>query len=119
MRKFTIAAGMLLCAATAMPAFAQDDAQPGAAQSAPSFSDEQLKSFAQAAVKVQIITQQAQMQMMQAVQSVPGVDMQTYNSIVQQAQKDPALASKISGFMKDYAKDAGIPTTGDEESEGE
>lgn len=115
MNKLTIAAGMLLCAASAMPAFAQEaapNAAPGAADSAPSFTDDQLKGFAQAAVKIQIISQQARVQMMQAVESVEGLDMDTYNGIVRQAQVDPALSAKISQFMQDYAKDAGIPTTG-------
>jgi hypothetical protein len=110
MKKLTIAASILLCAATAMPALAQDIA-PATPEIAAGFTDEQLKSFAQAAVKVQIISQQAQMQMLQAIESVEGLDMDIYNSIVQQAQADSGLASRISQFMQDYANEAGIPTT--------
>jgi hypothetical protein len=122
MKKLTIAAGMLLCAVTAMPALAQEaapNAAPGAAQSAPSFTDEQLKGFAQAAVKIQIISQQARVQMVQAVEGVKGLDMDVYNGIVRQAQTDPALSAKISQFMEDYAKDAGIPTIGGDEGAGD
>ena len=115
MRTLTIAAGMLLCAASALPALAQEapaNAAPGSAQSAASFTDDQLKGFAQAAVKIQIISQQARVQMMQAVESIQGLDMDTYNGIVQQAQVDPALSARISQFMQDYAEDVGIPTIG-------
>lgn len=111
MKKLTIVAGVMLCAATAMPTFAQQ-AAPEGAQESTSYSDEQLQAFAQAAVKVQIISQQARTQMMQAIQSVEGLDMDTYNGIVQQAQTDQALSGKISQFMQEYAEDAGIETQG-------
>jgi hypothetical protein len=118
MKKLTIAAGMLLCAVTAMPALAQEAAPP-ATQSAPSFTDDQLKGFAQAAVKIQILSQQARVQMVQAVEGIKGLDMDVYNGIVRQAQTDPALSAKISQFMEDYAKDAGIPTIGGDEGAGD
>ena len=103
------AAGLLLCLACTTPLMAEDAPAPAPAPAAP-FSDADVASFAKAAVKVQVITQQARMQMMQAIESTDGMNVDTYNSIVAAAQKDPTLAEKISGLMRDYAKDAGIDT---------
>ena len=84
------------------------EAPAAAPAPAATFSDADVASFAKAAVKVQVITQQARTQMMQAIESTEGLSIDTYNNIVAAAQKDPALAEKISQLMRDYAKDAGI-----------
>lgn len=110
MKKFVLAAAAALCVAAA-PAMAQDAPAAAPAPAAPkaSFTDADVASFAKAAVKVQVISQQARSQMMQAIESTEGLTIETYNAIVQAAQKDPELAKKISGLMADYAKDAGVP----------
>ena len=103
------ATGLLLCLACSAPVMAED-ASPIAPAPAAAFTDADVASFAKAAVKVQVITQQARVQMMQAIESTEGLTIDTYNNIVAAAQKDPALAEKISGLMRDYATDAGIDT---------
>lgn len=94
---------------------AQQPAQPG--QSA-NFKQEELKSYAVAALQVQEIRQtyaaklqgaspdqqqslqqEAMGKMSEAVQS-KGLDVDTYNKITQAAQQDPSLANEIQGYMK-------------------
>lgn len=86
------------------------------------FSDEELQSFAMAAMEVQTITEQylpqlqetddpeqqqqlraeANEQITQAIES-HGVSPEQYNAVAQQVQQDPALAQEISQYMQQPA----------------
>ncbi len=90
------------------------------------FDDTKLKSFAVAYLEVSKVAQtyQPQMQaagntqeqqriqteattgMMQAVENAEGITVEEYNSIVNSAQADPALAQKINGFVQEAAQAA-------------
>jgi glucose/arabinose dehydrogenase len=93
-------------------AVAQDAAQkaPAAtpAPAAKTYTDAQVKAFAQAAVKVQIIQEQARDQMMQVVAGTKDLGLDLYNEIVRTAQADPTLSNRISQSMVAYFKDAGL-----------
>jgi hypothetical protein len=84
-------------AAPAQPAAAT----PAAPATATSFSDDEIKKFASAAVelnKIQtdttVTADQKQPKMLAAVQAT-GLDPQKFNAIGQAAQSDPALQQKI------------------------
>jgi hypothetical protein len=105
MSKLALMSVMSLAAA---PALAQSTApaQPAAATpatpaAATSFSDDEIKKFASAAVelnKIQtdttVTAEQKQPKMLAAVQAT-GLDPQKFNAIGQAAQSDPALQQKI------------------------
>lgn len=116
--------GMLAAAVTAIGlawspiAGAQTSQQPAQQGQTANFDQQQLKTYAVAALEVQQIRQSyaAQLQgasqekqqslqqeamgkMVEAVQS-KGLDVDTYNQITQAAQKDPGLAEKIQGYMQ-------------------
>lgn len=111
--------------ATAQEAAPQPQVQ-APAQSGGQFDDAKLKSFAVAYLEVSKVAQtyQPQMQsagnqqeqqriqteattgMMQAVENAEGITVEEYNSIVNSAQADPALAQKINGFVQEAAQAA-------------
>ena len=107
MKYVVLATAVALSAAAPAPLFAQE----APAESPAAFSDTDVASFAKAAVKVQIISQEAQEKMIQAIESTEGLSIDTYNAIVQASQTDPELAAKITELMQAYAMDAGITTT--------
>lgn len=97
---------------------AQTSQQPAQQGQAANFDQQQLKSYAVAALEVQQIRQsyavklqgasqqeqqslqqEAMGKMSEAVQS-KGLDVATYNKITQAAQKDPSLANQIEGYMQ-------------------
>lgn len=122
--RLTAAALAALALATGGAALAP---APAAAQSqsaeAASFSDQQLESFAVAAIEVrdirnryvpqikkagsqeekQQLAQKAQSEMQSAVESTPGISVADYNAIIQAASQDKELAQKVNGIIK--AKD--------------
>lgn len=99
-------------------------------QSAPDFSDQKLRNFANAAVKVvelrrawvpkirkaqqsddqqkaQELTKQARQEMKAEVQAVEGITFQEYRQIANAARNDRQLQQKLSGMIKDMQKDQG------------
>jgi hypothetical protein len=124
------AAGMTLVmgAMSAGSALAQEQAPTmntqGDAQAASSFDDATLNSFAAAFLKVnqlgqtygaqleaaktpeeqQKIQTQANTEMQAAVENTDGIDVDTYNRIIQVAQADPKLAERINEKLN-----AGMP----------
>lgn len=116
--------------AGAIPAFAQEAAQAPAAQapaeqttpSAPSasYDEAKLQSFVVAFLQVDQINrtyapqlqeaegedaqntvrEQASEEMVEAVESVDGITVEEYGTIIQQAQTDPALAEQINTYIQ-------------------
>jgi hypothetical protein len=99
-------------------------------QSAPDFSDQKLRNFATAAVKVvelrrawvpkirqaqqadnqqkaQQLTKQARQEMKAEVESVEGITFQEYRQIANAARNDRQLQQKLSGMIKNMQKDQG------------
>lgn len=113
-----LAFGGVLAGPVAMPA--------AQAQEEASFSDEKLKSFAEAAVKLGQIRseyraqmgeaesdeQRAQLQqetnqrMAQAVEETPGISVQEYNTIASASRTDEELAEKIQTYIQEEADDS-------------
>ncbi len=112
-----IAALGLALGATALapaPAVAQSETQSA------SFTDDQLDSFAVAAVEVsdirtrymsqiqgagseeekQALAKQAQQEMLGAVKNAQGITVEDYNAIIQAASQDPDLAEKVKGKIE-------------------
>jgi hypothetical protein len=107
----------------AAPVFPQAAQQPPAQQSAPDFSDSELKSFAVAVLEVQRINddyvqkleraaspeeqqqirQTASQEMVRAVEK-EGMSVGKYKEIMSQAQADPALAARVQEHMKSSVK---------------
>ena len=107
----------MLCLALAPPAQAQR-AQPPAAQSAESYSDAQLKSFATALLHVSHLhdvflpqlelartPEEQQMVVLVATEAMAqvvernGMTVEQYDVLLAQAQADPALADRIKGHI--------------------
>lgn len=63
-------------------------------------TDEQLKAFAAATVRIAKIQQQAQQQMMTAAQE-EGLSPEQYNNIAKQAQADPTLEQTLNKMIQD------------------
>lgn len=113
-------AGLAFGAVMAMPAAAQQSET----QQQASFSDEKLRSFATAAVKLsqirseyqaqmgnaendqqrQQLTQQTNQKMAQAVQQTDGISVEEYNQIAQASRSNPAVAEKVETYMKEAAQ---------------
>lgn len=116
MSKLALMSAMSLSAAGPVLAQSAAPAQPAAATpaapaTATSFSDDEIKKFASAAVelnKIQtdttVTAEQKQPKMLAAVQAT-GLDPQKFNAIGQAAQSDPALQQKIQA-----AASASAPT---------
>ena len=99
--------------------FSQASLQPPAQQSASSFSDSELKSFAVAVLEVQRINdtyvpklegatspeeqqqlrQTASQEMVRAVEK-EGMSVDKYKEILSQAQADPAVAERVKEHMR-------------------
>lgn len=113
------AAGLAFGGALAGPV-----ATPAAqAQQAGDFSDDQLQSFAEAAVKLtqirteyqsqmqtmetdeerQQLQQQTNQRMAQAVEETEGISIEEYNEIAQASRADEQLAEKINAYMEEAA----------------
>ncbi len=109
---------------TGAPAvFSQATLQPPAQQSASSFSDSELKSFAVAVLEVQRINdtyvpklqsaqspeeqqqlrQTASQEMVRAVEK-EGMSVDKYKEILSQAQADPAVAERVKQHMRNPDK---------------
>lgn len=102
----------------AVPAAAQEPAGVELAQ-AQTYSDEKLQSFAMAALDVQQIRQEytariqeaeseaerqqlaeeANQEMVSAVESAPGITIEEYNEIIQASNGNPELSDRISQYM--------------------
>lgn len=113
-------AGLAFGAVLAMPAAAQQSET----QQQVSFSDEKLRSFATAAVKLsqirseyqaqmgnaendqqrQQLTQQTNQKMAQAVQQTDGISVEEYNQIAQASRSNPEVAEKVETYMKEAAQ---------------
>ncbi len=126
------AATAALVAGPAVSAFAQTDMQPQppatmeapAAAPAQSFDDAKLQSFVVAFLQVDQINrtyapqvqaaaseeeqaqvrQQAGEAMVDAVEASNGITVEEYNSIIETAQTDPALAQQINGMIQQAAQ---------------
>jgi hypothetical protein len=103
--------------------FAQAAPKPPAGEVAPSYSDDELKSFAVAVVEVQRINdtyvqklesaaspeeqqqlrQAASQEMVQAVQK-EGMSVDKYKAIMSQAQTDPVVAQRVKEHIKNTNK---------------
>jgi hypothetical protein len=103
----------------AAPAILAQIVLPPAGQSAPSYNDADLKSFAQAVVKVnrlqnllrprlelaqtleeqQLVVLAASELMMQAVEET-GISVDQYDEILSQAQTDPVVADRIREHIR-------------------
>ncbi|HEX7781899.1 MAG TPA: DUF4168 domain-containing protein [Sphingobium sp.] len=120
MYKLVLMSALSLSAAGSALAQSAAPAQPAAsAQAAPagatSFSDDEIKKFASAAVelnKIQsdttVTADQKQPKMLAAVQAT-GLDPQKFNAIGQAAQSDPALQQKIQAAASASAPAAAAP----------
>lgn len=117
------ALGLALGAAALAPAPAAAQSQGSAAQ-AQSFTDTQIESFAVAALAVRDIrsrymsqmqaaasdeereqlAQQATAEMVDAVEASPGISVDEYNTIVQAAAEDEALANRINQQIQGAAQ---------------
>jgi len=93
--------------------------QAPAPEQAPTVDDETLRSFAMATLEIQEISQTYQPQleaaesgeeqqeiaqtandeMVQAVEAVPGIDVDQYNAIAQAAQNDPEMMQQINTLL--------------------
>ena len=102
---------------------AEENAAPRLAQ-AQSYGDAKLQSFALAALEVEAIRQEvtqqiaqtddsevregligeANEQMIDAVESTPGISVDEYNQIAQAAEQDAELAQRISQYMQPGAQ---------------
>lgn len=127
MRAAVLAATLGFAGATAIPALAQETmeapaAQAPAEQTAPaaSYDEAKLQSFVVAFLQVDQINrtyapqlqeaegeeaqntvrEQASEEMVQAVESVDGITVEEYGTIIQQAQTDPALAEQINTYIQ-------------------
>lgn len=99
-------------------------AEQAQAQENASFSDEKLRSFATAAVKLsqirseyqaqmgnaendeerQALTQQTNEQMAQAVQETDGISVEEYNEIASASRSNPEVAEKVETYMEEAAQ---------------
>lgn len=113
----------LIGLACAPAVFAQLTQQPPVSQSAPSYSDSELKSFAVAVLEVQRINdnymqklesikspeeqqqlrQTASQEMVRAVEK-EGMSVEKYNEIMSHAETDPAVAARVKEHLKSTAK---------------
>lgn len=127
MRAAILAATLGFAGATGIPALAQETmeapaAQAPAEQTAPaaSYDEGKLQSFVVAFLQVDQINrtyapqlqeaegeeaqntvrQQASEEMVEAVESVDGMTVEEYGTIIQQAQTDPALAEQINTYIQ-------------------
>jgi len=123
-----VALALLASPAVSVSALAQDQPQaqpPAAAAPSPTqFDDTKLRSFAVAYLEVNKVAQtyQPQLQatkdpqeqqriqteaangMVQAVENAEGITIEEYNTIVNSAQADPALAQKINTMVQEAAQ---------------
>jgi hypothetical protein len=113
-----IAAGFAFGGMTAPNAVAQTQMEQG------SFSDEMLKSFAEAAVKLTTIRlefqnqmqeaetteqqmqlqQQTNQRMAQVVQDTPGITIEEYNAIAEASQSNPELAARVDELIQEASE---------------
>jgi hypothetical protein len=123
MRAALIAATLGFAGATAIPAGAQETMEAPAAQApapAANYDEAKLQSFVVAFLQVDQINrtyapqlqeadgeeaqntvrEQASEEMVQAVESVDGITVEEYGTIIQQAQTDPALAEQINTYIQ-------------------
>jgi hypothetical protein len=117
-----LAAAVAVGSAWTVPAAAQGagaPAQPGAQQQGASFSDEQLKTFAEAVKEVkqisneyqpkieaakseedqQVVRQEATAEMVEAIEK-KGLSVDQYNQIAMVARTDPETAAKINEHIR-------------------
>lgn len=121
-RLFAALAALGLALGPVAPALAgqADGARLAQAEQGQQFSDEQLRSFAVAALEVrkirsdfmariqqagsederQQLAREANGQMVSAVEDTPGISVEDYNAIVQAAGEDPELASRIQTIVE-------------------
>jgi hypothetical protein len=119
--------GSVLLAGLAGPALAQETAppRPAPAQAEPSsrLSDEKLKAFAVAYLKVDKVRQdytariggtqdqtarqslktEANKKMIEAVETAPDMSLEEYKTIITAAQADPAVAQKVQNNLRSAA----------------
>ncbi|MFP3920967.1 MAG: DUF4168 domain-containing protein [Dichotomicrobium sp.] len=113
-------AGLAFGAVMATPAAAQQTET----QEQASFSDEKLRSFASAAVKLsqirseyqaqmgnaendeerQALTQETNQQMAQAVEETEGISVEEYNEIASASRSNPEVAEKVETYMEEAAQ---------------
>lgn len=86
--KRILSGAFILTVMSTMPSFAQAEAMPQQEQAQIEVSDEELGKFADAYKQMQVIGQQAQQQMVSAVED-EGMDIKRFNEI-HQATMDPA-----------------------------
>ena len=120
LKRTAIVTAAVVAAGLAWPpvAGAQTAQQPAQQGQTANFDQQQLKTYAVAALEVQQIRQsyaaklqgaspqeqqslqqEAMGKMSEAVQS-KGLDVSTYNEITQAAQNDPGLANEIQGYIQ-------------------
>lgn len=133
MRAALIAATLGFAGATAIPAGAQETMEAPAAQApapAATYDEAKLQSFVVAFLQVDQINrtyapqlqeaegedaqnsvrEQASAEMVEAVESVDGITVEEYGTIIQQAQTDPALAEEINTYIQAAAGAPAQPT---------
>lgn len=113
------ALGLVLGAGALAPAAADEPASVQLAQ-AESYSDEKIQSFAMAALEIQEIrsdymariqqaesedqrqqlAQQANDEMVSAVEAAPGISVEEYNAIIEASAEDQELAERINQHMQ-------------------
>jgi hypothetical protein len=113
-------AGLLIGSAVTAPALAAEQAPAAQQSQASSYSDEKIQSFVTAALEVeqvrqeysaqfaeaeseeqrQAIAQQANDEMVKAVEDAPGISLQEYNQIAQAVERDPALSQRVAERME-------------------
>lgn len=122
-RAAVLATTLGFAGATALPALAQETMEAPAAQAptpAASYDEAKLQSFVVAFLQVDQINrtyapqlqeaegddaqntvrEQASEEMVEAVESVDGITVEEYGTIIQQAQTDPALAEQINTYIQ-------------------
>lgn len=121
--RFTVPAALAAALALAAPmtvAIAQDAAPVEPAMPAPALDDAKLQSFAMAYLEVgrivqaaqprieatadpseqEAIRQQANAEMVEAVESAEGITVEEYTAILAGAQTDPDLAQRINSIVQ-------------------
>lgn len=130
-RGIAFASAMLLAVATGLPAMAQSAThQPTLVQQADEnvqFAEAKLEAFVDVFVKIEGVKQawlpqikaaesdeerakimeRAQAQVLAAVESVPEISIEEYNTVARTTQKDDELRGRLEAILKRRLKDAG------------
>ena len=126
MKPIRLTAAALATAGLALAAVPAVAGQPAGIQlaQAQQFSDEKIESFAVAALEVsrirddyvariqqaeseeqrQQLAEQATTEMVEAVESAPGITTEEYNAIIQAASEDQALSQRINEQIRSAAQ---------------